>query len=196
MEDLCNKERSELAKRIKQELRYLIDREDIPWEKFAEMVKTLLDEPLRSELARGKFSKEEKERIKRELRGLIDPPEGWEIDVEITPYLLYDMGYEIDKERKIIRIQIYSARYPESYYGSYRELADKVKEIFNGIFIDLDKLNKQQILAISKIALIIENEWRQTIVILGGEKLLIVYPSKILLEYLERNGIEYEKPID
>ncbi|MDI9643049.1 MAG: hypothetical protein QXN49_03895 [Archaeoglobaceae archaeon] len=196
MEDLCNKERSELAKRIKQELRYLIDREDIPWEKFAEMVKTLLDEPLRSELARGKFSKEEKERIKRELRGLIDPPEGWEIDVEITPYLLYDMGYEIDKERKIIRIQIYSARYPESYYGSYRELADKVKEIFNGIFIDLDKLNKQQILAISKIALIIENEWRQTIVILRGEKLLIVYPSKILLEYLERNGIEYEKPID
>ncbi|MEM2787983.1 MAG: hypothetical protein QXJ58_06915, partial [Archaeoglobaceae archaeon] len=193
---LCNKERSELAKRIKQELRYLIDREDIPWEKFAEMVKTLLDEPLRSELARGKFSKEEKERIKRELRGLIDPPEGWEIDVEITPYLLYDMGYEIDKERKIIRIQIYSARYPESYYGSYRELADKVKEIFNGIFIDLDKLNKQQILAISKIALIIENEWRQTIVILRGEKLLIVYPSKILLEYLERNGIEYEKPID
>ncbi|MEM4155379.1 MAG: hypothetical protein QXQ38_01480, partial [Archaeoglobaceae archaeon] len=196
MEDLCNKERSELAKRIKQELRYLIDREDIPWEKFAEMVKTLLDEPLRSELARGKFSKEEKERIKRELRGLIDPPEGWEIDVEITPYLLYDMGYEIDKERKIIRIQIYSARYPESYYGSYRELADKVKEIFNGIFIDLDKLNKQQILAISKIALIIENEWRQTIVIPRGEKLLIVYPSKILLEYLERNGIEYEKPID
>lgn len=185
-----------MAKRIKQELRYLIDREDIPWEKFAEMVKTLLDEPLRSELARGKFSKEEKERIKRELRGLIDPPEGWEIDVEITPYLLYDMGYEIDKERKIIRIQIYSARYPESYYGSYRELADKVKEIFNGIFIDLDKLNKQQILAISKIALIIENEWRQTIVILRGEKLLIVYPSKILLEYLERNGIEYEKPID
>lgn len=65
--------------------------------------------------------------IENELMGLINPPEGWKIKVEVKPYLGYDIGYEIDKTDKVIYIKIYSGRFPQSYEDWKFELADEIK---------------------------------------------------------------------
>jgi len=65
--------------------------------------------------------------IENELMGLINPPEGWKIEVEVKPYLGYDVGYEIDEANKIIHIKIYSGRFPQSYEDWKFELADEIK---------------------------------------------------------------------
>lgn len=178
---------------IKKEMKYLIEMEGLSWEEFVKRTKLLLE---RAEIAisrHRKFSNEEKEKRRRELKELIELPEGWDIEVKIMPYLGFDMGYEIDKEKRVVKILIYSARYPESYYYYYRHLAEDLKRVLNSIFIDLKELTKEQILAISKITNLLVDERRITEVLLWGETLMVVHPTKILLEYLDREGIGYRK---
>ncbi|MDD3493560.1 MAG: hypothetical protein PHU95_00655 [Candidatus Thermoplasmatota archaeon] len=70
---------------------------------------------------------EDKEAMVEEMRRLIGPPDDWTVEVDVRPYLAFAMGYTLNKERKHILIEVYSARYPTSYTSWRHEVAREIK---------------------------------------------------------------------
>ena len=66
--------------------------------------------------------------MEKEMARLMNLPPDWKVKIEVKPFLMYDMGYEIDKENKTVYIKVYSARYPMSYEEWKRDLANEVME--------------------------------------------------------------------
>lgn len=55
----------------------------------------------------------------------------YKVKVDVRPYLMYDLGYEIHKKEKLIEFNCYSARFPATWENwiedSCKEVAGKIK---------------------------------------------------------------------
>lgn len=71
--------------------------------------------------------KEERKDIET-LKKELGMPDDWKLKYSVEPYLGMDFVYEIDKEKKIIKITVYSARYPSTFTNWYKAACAEIRK--------------------------------------------------------------------
>ena len=83
-------------------------------------------------------TKKEIEKIRKQIRRYLNLKRDWKVEVEVRPYLGYDVGYEI--RGKKIKILIYSVNYPMNWNKYGKEVLDEIYA-----HINLNKIKKGKI---------------------------------------------------
>lgn len=64
------------------------------------------------------------------IRKKINLPDGWKIGYDVMPFQMSDLNYTVDRENKIVRVIVYSARYPSTLYNHIDMMAREVNTFF------------------------------------------------------------------
>lgn len=55
--------------------------------------------------------------------------DGWTVEIEVGPWRSYDIHHEVDTNEKVIKLDVYSARYPATWYGWIEGLLTEIAEV-------------------------------------------------------------------
>lgn len=70
------------------------------------------------------------------VQGELNLNDEWNVDVDVRPYLMTDLFYEIHPKEKRVEILVYSARYPSTWQQHIGNAIEKMKSGFSHLIED------------------------------------------------------------